>query len=919
MPLAFDDPMWLVALLLVPLVVWTGRRVFRDRQRRGAVWVRSAAVVLLVLAVAGPRWHAAGSQVDVVFLVDASDSVGGTRDAVGWVGQALDHMPDGSRAALALFGADAQLEYTLQSDPPRGDVFTIVDPSASDVARALRLGQGVLGSENRRRAVLLTDGLQTRGDAARTAEELAEAGVHVDVVTVSGGLAADVLVEEVRAPSRVREGESFDVVGVLRNTSDDPAEVVVTVARDDETIHREEVTAPPGRTEVAVPQTASGSGTVRYEVRLSSPSSAIDANDVGRAAVHVDGPPSVLVLEGEDGAGRQLTDALIAAGVPADLRPVGNGVPTLDRLLAHEATVLVDVHADRIGDAGMRTLDAYVRDAGRGLVAVGGEDAYGMGDYDGTLLEDLLPVFARVEDPERRPSVAEALLVDVSGSMAACHCQSGGFGSVERGGMAGQEGGVNKTDISKEAVARAIDALEADDTVGVLAFNTQSSWVIPLQKLPSDAVVDEGLAKLHPEGGTAVPQAVREAIAGLKDTDARLRHIVLFSDGFTEDMALVEVAEEAAAEGITLSVVGTGEGTGEVLEEMAAAGGGRYYPGRDLSSIPDILVSEVQFVARPIINEGNFVPTVTGIAAPTEDLDSSPPLLGYLATTAKPAARTLLTVGEDRDPLLATWQAGLGTAVAWTSDASPRWSSHWVTWERFSRFWADTVKSTFPGDPDPRYDAEVTSTPDGLQVRLAGAATIPADAAAAITVTDPDGDRTELTMNRTSLDSYEATVPGGGEGVYAVSLRLHDGETDLYRDTVTAIRSYSPEYGSTHADRDLAQRIADAGHGRLDPSPDEAFAPAGLPRGEGSHDITAWFVLGALLLLPLEIGLRRLRLERGDLARLTTWVRRGRRDGRAVVARRDGSEDPDPPDVASGGGVRGLLDAKRRARERRKD
>jgi hypothetical protein len=146
------------------------------------------------------------------------------------------------------------------------------------------------------------------------------------------------------------------------------------------------------------------------------------------------------------------------------------------------------------------------------------------------------------------------------------------------------EGGPNKTDISREAVARAIANLDAQDTVGVLAFHTQAEWVLPLQSLPGQAVVDAALARLHPDGDTAIGSRDARGHRRAQGRRARLRHVVLFSDGFTDERGLEAIAAEALAEaGITVSVVGTGEGTGDVLERMAEAGGGRFYPGRDLS------------------------------------------------------------------------------------------------------------------------------------------------------------------------------------------------------------------------------------------------------------------------------------------------------------------------------------------------
>ena len=895
MPIAFEHPVWLWALLVLPVLAMVGLRAtgrVRPRQHRVATALRVVAVGLLVLALAAPRVETAGDGVDVAFLVDDSDSVGGAdRDAEDWIREAVAARGGDDRAALALFGAEGRLEYSLRDDPPTGGFATVVDGGATDIASALRLAQGVLGSQQRRRVVLFTDGRQTDGDAVAAAQELADAGVPVDVVPIGGGVAADVLVEQVEAPSRVRDGEAYDVVGVLRNTGDAAVEVEVQTLADGEEVDRRTVTAEPGRTEHTVSRVAERSGTVRYEMRIATGASAVPENDVGRAAVQVEGPPRVLVVAGEQGAADHLVAALEASAVPVDLLDgQDTPLPPLDGMLDYESTVLVDVPAPLLGETGMQTLDTYVRDAGRGLVAVGGDDSYGMGDYDGTPLEELLPVFARVRDPQRRPSVAEALVVDVSGSMAACHCREDGF----PGGMGGEivEGGVNKTDITKEGVARAIDALSPSDTVGVLAFNAEARWVLPLQKVPDAGVVDDALSRLHPDGPTDVVQALEEAIAGLKDVNARLRHIVLFTDGFSEDPRMIEVSEKAAEAGITLSIVATGEGTGEVLERMAEAGGGRFYPGRDLSSIPDILVSEVQLVARPIITEGLFTPTLSALDEVVEGLDATPPLLGYLATTEKPTARTILRIGEQSDPLLASWQAGVGTAVAWTSDATARWSQEWVSWDRYARFWSDVVRSTFPGSTNPDFGLDAQVRSGGLEVEVGSAGALPEDVTATATVTLPDGQRVEVDLQRTGLDGFAGSVPGGTEGVHAVTVVVRRGDEVLYRDTTTAIRSYSAEYAPTSDDAGLLEAVSTAGGGRLAPEAAAAFDPEGLAAGTTSTAVWTWLALLALLLLPIDVGLRRLRVEREDLAR---WRRR-----------RGSDDEPDggPPAPSAAGRLR---------------
>ena len=883
--LTFDDPRWLLALPLALLIPLLGRLAWRRSGRQGrptparrtASWLRAAAVALVVLAIASPQLSAAGGGVDVAFLVDASDSVGTTTQARDFIDTAMDAAPDGSRASLAWFGRQARLDEALHEDLSINGPAPDIDGSATNLEQALRLGEGAVGGERRRRVVLLTDGRQTAGDVMSVTGDLARAGVGLDVVRLSSAVPADLLIEEVDAPSTVREGEAYDVAVTVRNTGEDPASGELVVTADGTEVDRRRIEVEPGTRTVTIGDVADTSGAIRYEARLSSAGSKVVENDTGRAAVQVDGPPKVLLMERDAGAGDELARALDAGGIGSQTLNMSDAsVPPLDELLEYDSVVLVDVPAADLGVEGMLTLQRYVRDAGHGLVAVGGENSFGLGGYDSTPLEETLPVFAQITDPQRRPPLAEALVVDTSGSMTSCHCADEGA----MGGGAFEEGGIDKTDISKEAIARAVDALDAQDTVGVLAFNLSNEWVIPLQKLPSEAVIDDGLARLHPDGETDIAQAVREAIASLQQTEERLRHIVLFTDGFTDRGGLIDVAQEARDAGMTLSVVATGEGPRELQKElarMADVGGGRFYPGRDLESIPNLIALEVRLAARPIITEGNFLPTITGIAPPTENLDETPPLLGYLGTTPKPAAQTLLRIGEENDPLLATWQSGLGRATAWTSDAVARWSANWLSWDGYAQFWASVVKDTFPAE-DERGVLSAQATAGGVDVMVETADQLPEGTTGTVTVTGPDGEQAEVPLQRTGLTRYEASFAGegggaSGEGVYAVTGQLSLGEDTLFAGSVTATRAYPAEYALEPVPPGLLERITAADTARLDPQAEEIFAAAGLPTGETSRALWPWLATLAVMLTIADVGLRRLRLERADWDRARRWVR----------------------------------------------
>ena len=163
--------------------------------------------------------------------------------------------------------------------------------------------------------------------------------------------------------------------------------------------------------------------------------------------------------------------------------------------------------------------------------------------------------------------------------MGECHCAEGqGMGSR-------LPGGVEKTDIARAAAERAIEALSEIDEVGVLAFNTEHEWLIDLQQLPPEDVVRDG--PRLPSGPTAAPTCASSPDrrppsscgepAPPSSTSSCSPTASPTADVFDD------LADEAAAlyaeEGITVSVIATGEGAADQLEEIAEAGARPLLPG----------------------------------------------------------------------------------------------------------------------------------------------------------------------------------------------------------------------------------------------------------------------------------------------------------------------------------------------------
>ncbi|MDH3540238.1 MAG: VWA domain-containing protein, partial [Acidimicrobiia bacterium] len=501
-------PWWLLALppllLLVVVVARSGRRVVPLRQQRVAVWLRMIGVSLLVLALAQPLLVRRSSERTVLFLLDRSSSV--TADAQvaqeAYVVAALDVAGTEDNAAVAVFGKELRLDTALSTNAAFDEVRTIVDASSTDLAAALRGAAAVLPTEGSRRIVVLTDAVETTGNARAAASELADQGIAVDVIQLDTGRASDALITRIDAPVVVREGESVPVNVRVQATASGPATVVVTAGGETYEVETE-LTVGTNVVNVEVP--AGDSGTLPVKAEVIAGFDAVAENNLSEVIVEVLGPASVALVEGTIGDGAELARALTAADMTVATLAA---IPSAAELLNFDAVVLVNVPAPADQQAG--DLAAFVEDLGRGVLVVGGDSAFGRGNYSGSGLEKILPVSSNPDDLIRRQPVAEVLVIDTSGSMGECHCGGGEHD-------ASQQGGVNKTDISRAGAGLAISALKDSDRVGVLAFTSGTRWALPLASKPDQATIATALGTLTPAGDTEITVALREALDALRD------------------------------------------------------------------------------------------------------------------------------------------------------------------------------------------------------------------------------------------------------------------------------------------------------------------------------------------------------------------------------------------------------------------
>jgi hypothetical protein len=88
---------------------------------------------------------------------------------------------------------------------------TAGEGAGTDLAAALSLSYGLFPTGYLRRAVVLSDGVQTDGDALAEADRAARFGLRVSVVPVRERAPAEVAVRALRTPERITVGSPFEV------------------------------------------------------------------------------------------------------------------------------------------------------------------------------------------------------------------------------------------------------------------------------------------------------------------------------------------------------------------------------------------------------------------------------------------------------------------------------------------------------------------------------------------------------------------------------------------------------------------------------------------------------------------------------------------------------------------------------------
>jgi hypothetical protein len=226
------------------------------------------------------------------------------------------------------------------------------------------------------------------------------------------------------------------------------------------------------------------------------------------------------------------------------------------------------------------------------------------------------------------------------------------------------------------------------------------------------------------------------------------------------------------------------------------------------------------------------------------------------------------------DPLLASWQYGLGRAAVWTSDLKGRWGTEWVRWGDFSRFAAQTVGWLLPSPQVEGLDARVSLTEEGAVIQLNaqdGSGRPLNDLSVQARLIAPDLTTSEITLSQVGPGQYLAASRADQPGTYLVWLAASKNEQPLGQMTLGMVVPYSPEYRAGGINRGLLDELARVTGGGPLKAPIEAFLH-NLPSSDTAREIGRTLLLIAALLFPIDVAIRRVMFSRRDMQTARAWV-----------------------------------------------
>ncbi len=789
--MTFSHPI-LLPLVAIPLV-WM-LYGWRRAPRRVPLVLKGLSFAAILFALSEPAATLPEQKIAEVVLVDISASV--TSDDLtraSSMARSIERAKGRNWVKIIPFDSSAHPSGTLERNSGIYIQQIASSSTGTNLELALTSSMATIPNGYLPRFLLISDGNQNEGSVVRAIAQLQRLHIPVDTVALGGRAASNIRVQSVSLPHEAFSGEQIPVQ--LSVVSPVSTRASVDLYAEGKLLGRHDVDLQAGLNQLDLNARIESAGVISVAGRVQSPGAGEakfeQALQLRRAR---------LLYVSEDPPG---TDANLLAALNQAKFEVMRSPAEIDKdLESFDLLVLNNLDLGAFSSARKSRIESYVK-AGGGLMLIGGERQIYKEDKQLDALDRALP--AKLAPPDTPKGTCVALIIDKSSSM---------------------EG--RKIELARLSAIGVVDHLRPVDTIGVLIFDNSFQWAVPMRRAEDKPLIKRLISGITPDGGTQIAPALAEAYRRVLPAIATFKHIVLLTDGISEEGDSIDLAKEAANHDVTISTVGLGQDVNRAyLEKIASTSSGRSYFLNEPMGLEQILLKDVENYSGSTAVEKPLTPIVAGKPEVLEGvgMESAPPLRGYSRFIGKPGAETLLSIdAAKKDPLYVRWQYGLGRAAVFASDAKSRWAEQWMTWPGFDKFWINITRDLLMHSNRSEATAQFDAANGEMLVRY----NIPAQAAEPVLVPPvyvlgPGGFHQPLELRKTASHLYEGRLHiGSRAGLFRI---LPANESKLFPEI--GFDHQPPELQDTGANEELLRQLSSFTGGRFDPKLSGIFDSAG--------------------------------------------------------------------------------------------
>ena len=827
---------WFLVLAVLPLayISW----VWQGSARRWGLVLKALSLSAIMFALSEPVLTIPETKTATVVLVDTSDSISSddlvrasavVNEIEKQRGRNWVRVVPFARRIRPLTPEEISGKLSLRRASFGGD--------ATDIETALNESIAAIPPGYLPHVVVISDGNENQGSTARAIAQIERLHIPVDTIPLSGRSEQSIELASIATPHDAYAGEQIPID--LSIDAPRPVRATIEIFAEGKPLGSQSVQLNGGLNAVRVHARVDSSGATAI-------SGVIRTEQLGEAhfdrAVELQRAKVLYLSQDPAGSEQNLLGALKQADfdVTTDLSLIAGGLKDI------QLVILNNLDLQRLSPEQKTELEQFVNNGG-GLLLIGGERQVYKDDKQMDALDRILP--AKLVPPKTPEGICVALIIDKSSSM---------------------EG--RKIELARLSASGVVDHLRASDTIGVLIFDNSFEWAVPMRRANDKGEIKRMISGITPDGGTQIAPALSEAYRKVSASNANSKHIVLLTDGISEEGDSLELSHEALLHQVTISTVGLGQDVNRsYLEKVAAESGGKSYFLNEPQGLEQILLKDVEEYTGKTAVEKQLRPLVRERAEILDGIDiaSAPPLKGYARFSAKPGAETVLAINEEKqDPLYVRWEYGLGRSAVFSSDAKSRWAEQWITWKGYDKFWINVTRDLLSHNDQTEASAEFDSASGDLLVtyRLAANA-VPPRAIPGLYVIGPNGFQRSLRIERVAERIYRGRLhqkpfPG------LFRIRPVD-ESKLFPEV--GVYAENQEAGDRGTNENLLRVLASATGGRFNPQPAAVLDSQGRMLYERWEVWPVFLALAIVLSLAELISRKWVGLRQGVIALLGKW------------------------------------------------